>query len=211
MKLILSYTVLLVAVLYWLCTFGFNVPDNYINLSLINQSHKFNSFFYQNWSFFAPPPKANNKIYIIFYSKKDTGQISFEILQSLHKAKQNKVPFNWNEDILDYVISNSAINISAQLAEMNDIKKYLENAETSVSDSITLDKTKEHIQKSYSFVTLLNYSKVVASENSINPADYYLQIKLTSQDIPKFSDRLEVPVSPREQMYFQSDKLTFRK
>jgi hypothetical protein len=207
MRLTISYIVLIIGTVYWLSTLCFNVPDNYVSLSLIKQSKEFNSFFYQNWSFFAPPPKANDKAYFIFYSKKDTSNVSFEILQSLNRAKQKKVPFHWNEDILDYIISNAVIGISNELVDISDTKKYLTESIVTDSGAITQVEINEQIQKSYSFTTLINYSRVIAKANSINLDNYYFQLKLTRQSIPRFSERFNINNKPIEEMYFKSERL----
>lgn len=207
MKLLISYAILISVLAYWLCTICFNLPDNYINLSLIKQSKNFNIFFSQNWSFFAPPPKANDKAYIIFFSKKDSTSVSFEILESLNRAKQKKIPFNWNEDILDYIISNSIINISNQLVNISDTKDYLTESKNPNADRITQKKINEQIQASYSFITLINYGKLIAKENSINVYNNYIQIKLSRLNIRKFSDRVDENFKPIEEMYFLSEKV----
>jgi hypothetical protein len=55
------YTLILITFfMYWLLTFNYVMPNNYIRIEMIGPVNYFEKYFYQRWAFFAPPPKSNN-------------------------------------------------------------------------------------------------------------------------------------------------------
>jgi len=205
MKRLILIPFILIFFLYWGSTILFNLPDNYINLSLTKQSEQFNTFFFQKWSFFAPPPKFNDRLYYTFFSKKDT--LTFEVLEPLNLKKQISAPFNWNEDLLDYVISNSVNAVSDEVVEINQIMKNDTAKFSKMSDTIKSNYLIKQIQGIYCFQTLRNYAQFVANKNNLKTPDYRVQIQISRSYIPNFSDRYNFSTVNREEIFFKSEIL----
>lgn len=66
MKKISLYLAVFVFTFYWFITLTFVSPKNYITIKLYEEEQFFNTFFFQKWSFFAPPPKHNDRLYFEF-------------------------------------------------------------------------------------------------------------------------------------------------
>jgi hypothetical protein len=190
---------------YWSVTFLFTMPDNYMNLSLYKQNQLFQLALYQKWSFFAPPPNFNERLYYEFRKKGDSAVQVFEAVEPICKAKQRKTPFNSKEDLLDYIISGSMNNISDQMYELQQDMKY-ENGLKGVEklDSVQHENIRKIIQKSYGFATLKNYAAHVAQANKLDTAHREVRIMLTRIPIPKFADRFK-KVEKKEELYFMSE------
>ncbi|CAM1371446.1 hypothetical protein [Tenacibaculum xiamenense] len=212
-KTIVFKLIISVFAFYWLTTLLFVSPNNYIKISFLEHQETFDTFFFQKWGFFAPPPKHNDRLYFIFESKKDP-KISymFEVIEKLQERKSSKAPFNSSEDILDYVLSSTLHSISDGLFAVGQSLNY----EDEVIDSIqnTLDdrirKGKEYTQSTANFETLKRYAYVVAKRNNIgNIHDYNLTIEITQLDMPKFAERQKLGNMKKqeEKLIFKSDKI----
>lgn len=190
---------------YWAVTFLFTMPDNYINLSLYKQNQMFQLALYQKWSFFAPPPNFNERLYYEFKKKGDSSVQVFEAIEPICKAKQRKTPFNSREDLLDYVLSGSMNNISDQMFELQQDFKY-ENGLKGIEkiDSSQHADIRKIVQKSYGFNTLKNYAMHVARANRLDPQQYDVRIMLTRIPIPKFAERFK-KAEKKEELYFISE------
>ncbi|CAL2108435.1 conserved hypothetical protein [Tenacibaculum sp. 190524A02b] len=201
---------------YWLATLLFVSPDNYIKIAFFDQQGTFDTFFFQKWGFFAPPPKYNDRLYFTFESKKDsTVSYTFEVIEKLQERKSSKAPFNSSEDILDYVLSSTLHNINDGLFAVNQTLNFEDEVVDSIQQKNSIDdrirKGKDYTQNSANFVTLKRYAKMVALRNNIkNIKDYNLTIEITQLDMPKFADRdlLGKEKRVREKLIFKSDKIT---
>lgn len=207
MKKILTVIIILIFFTYWILTLIFTMPDNFINISFYKEELVFNSLLSQKWSFFAPPPNYNERLYFIFSSKKDSKVQIFEIIEALNIAKQKNAPFNRDEDVLDDVLSNSINGIDEGINEIHD---YLnsEKKEGILKADSTIERISiETVQKSIDFITLKNYAKLVAKKNNINPDDYNVQIRITKKYLPKFQERNNESIKLIETIVFQSQVL----
>ena len=70
MKKITFYAIFIVFILYWFFTLIFVSPKNFIKINLYEEEQIFNTFLFQKWGFFAPPPKYNDRLYYKFEKKK---------------------------------------------------------------------------------------------------------------------------------------------
>ena len=176
---------------YGITTLIFSVPENYLNISLIEYESGFNSFFYQKWGFFAPPPKANERLYYIFEKKTNNKElIAFEVIEPLLKQKHEKAPFNTKEDLMDYLISNSIHNLTNIISTYRESLDYDTKLAKTESNELEKDKkVNDAVKEVTSFKILLNYSKKIALNNNIKFDDYNVRIKITQIDLPKFMDR----------------------
>lgn len=208
MKKILVFLILITFILYWSVTLIFTMPENFLSISLHKEGAVFNNLFSQKWSFFAPPPNFNDRIYYSFVSKKDSSVKTYEIIEKVNQRKQDKAPFNWNEDLLDYVLSNSSIGVNEQIYE---IQQYLKFESDEQFPDSTIEKiTINSIQNSYQFQTLVNYAKYVAKNNHLNADDYLLRLRITKKNLPKFFERNLVTKKQVEELIFQSDLIEIK-
>jgi hypothetical protein len=216
MKKIILNSILLVFIFYWLCTFLYVSPNNYIKISLLEEMQTFNTFFFQKWGFFAPPPKFNDRLYYTFESKKDsTISYTFEVMEPLQKRKSSKAPFNSSENILDYVLSSTVHSISDGLLTVNKAIDYQVEVSDTIKSSTELkrQKGKEYVQTTSSYKTLIRYAKYVAKKNNINNLkNFSLVIEVVQLNIPKFADRnnIELTNVKEEGLIFKSDKINFQ-
>jgi hypothetical protein len=184
---------------YGVLTLIFIVPDNYINIQLLEYSNSFNLLFYQRWGFFAPPPKTNERLYYIFENKRDNSKILvYEVLESILKEKYSKAPFNSKEDYLDYLISNSLYSLEEEIIAIK------ENFNIEDDKKSYMNKVNITLKNTNPYKTIMNYSKYVASEHKINHEDYNVSFKITRIPIPKFIDRNKVASRNIEGLAFDS-------
>lgn len=207
MKKILIPIIIILFSTYWITTIVFTIPENHINLSFYKQGLVFNNLFTQKWSFFAPPPNYDDRVYFIFHSKKDSSLKVYEIIESLNLAKQKNAPFNSDEDILDYVLSNSINGLDDVINEVHEYFNSEKDDGIIKADSTIERVTVETVQKSFYFQTLKNYSKFVATKNKINFDEYNLQIRITKKYMPKFHERNKDSIKSKESIVFQSQLL----
>lgn len=175
---------------YWLATIFFVAPPNPLNISADHGREIFNTHFFQRWSFFAPPPTYNQRVYIVFKSKSTKRKDVFEIIAPIVNAKHHKAPFNEYYQKMDYILASSLINIEGNVKLLHDVfanksmQLHLKGKDTSVKDRIVSD-----IEKTSDFRTLVKYAEKIAEENRINRTDVRCQIIITKVYIPQFVDR----------------------
>lgn len=213
MRYIYSYLTIFIFAAYWFITLIFVSPHNFIKISLVEGEEMFNMLLFQQWGFFAPPPKYNDRLYYTFKNKKDSSDIKvFEVIEPLQRIKSANAPFNSSENILDYVLSSTINSVSDGIFAINEVMDYQKEIDSTVkvTDSIRFDKNKAYTQSTGNFQTLKNYSYLVADRNNINLKDYSIKIDIAQVRMPKFADRnasdsLNVLT---ESIIFSSDEFT---
>ncbi|WP_143307829.1 hypothetical protein [Chitinophaga vietnamensis] len=198
---------------YFVMTFIFTMPDNFVYLKLYPQSQTFQFWLFQRWGFFAPPPTFDERLYYEFRNKVTKQQQVVEVLEHITAEKQRKAPFNWHEEILDYVISGNVGGVSDMSSELHNNLVYQQkmNKKTG-TDTAAEIRIRSYIQHSNSFLTLSNYGALVARENNIDTAASEMRLLITRINLPKFSERNEPESAPRkEDAVFMSDYLSFNK
>lgn len=191
---------------YGVTTLIFSTPDNFVNISLIEYAENFNTFLYQRWGFFAPPPQSNDRLYYVFQKKENNKEIIvFEVIEPLLKQKIKNAPFNSKEDLTDYLISNSLYLITDGIRGVRESFEYDAKLKKRKIDEVELTKkVNKVIEATKPFMTLLNYSKKVAVNNKLNYEDYNVYLKITQKKIPKFIDRYKAIDKETEQLIFDS-------
>lgn len=168
------------------------MPENHINLTYYKQGLVFNNLLSQKWSFFAPPPNYNDRIYFIFHSKRDTSLKIFEIIEPLNLAKQKNAPFNGDEDVLDYVLSNSINGLDEGINEVQDYFNSEKEDGIIKADSLIERITVETVQKSFDFQTLKNYSKFVAKKIKSTQKITIYKLELQKNTFPNFMNAIMI-------------------
>jgi len=187
------------------------MPDNYFTITYEKQKYLFHCVFFQKWSFFAPPPESDNRIYFVIRDKSSKNAIAaFEILKKLEDLKHKKAPFNQEETVIDYLISSSAINLTDAQREEILFSKYLYPDSSDSFHREVFSKSvstgaicKEQMQ------TLKNYAKIVCNKNKINPTKVEFKVLLTNVDIPEFKDRNKTVKKRKELLLFESTYMQF--
>ncbi|WP_420385840.1 hypothetical protein [Roseivirga sp.] len=206
-------TIILCFGLYWTTTIVFVSPDNYINVSLLKFKHKFETYFYQQWGFFAPPPKYNDRLYYYFISDLNNEYVlRYEVIEDLQVIKSKKAPFNSTEDILDYILSSSLHAVNDGLVAVKESLEYeLNNGLIeALNDSVIIEEGRNFIQQIKSFETLFNYGQIVAKKNSV-PKDFNkVVIEISHVEMPKFYSRSELQRDSikSEKVIFRSDTIS---
>ncbi len=196
---------------YWLATIVFTMPDNYISLQLYKQHRLFHAWLFQRWGFFAPPPNFDERLYYVFRDKQTQQTQTFEVLAPICEMKQAKAPFNWHEDIVDYLLSGSMTGIADELSEVQQDMRFKRQQEgKSASDTSGEHLLRQYIQQGTSFQTLKNYAGIVARRNQIDTARHDVRLILSHVLLPKFADRYSTKPR-REEAYFISDYLTLNR
>lgn len=201
MKVTIKYVILSVFVCYWLATVVFNLPDNYVNISLYRYSQLFQLPFSQRWAFFAPPPTFDERLYYSFIDKNDSTIRSYEVLQAINEKKARHAPFNWNDDIKDYLLSNSVISLNDLVSDYREF--HDEEKDKSSGQAGSDEGLEQYLQASSYFKTLQNYARIVAESNSIDPDQYSCFITISRVYIPKFVDRYD-GTKRREELFLKS-------
>lgn len=184
---------------YSFFTVVFSTPDNFFNITLLKHKRLFNTFFYQNWGFFAPPPKSNDRLYFIFLNKnKSDKSYIFEAIEPILKEKHENAPFNGKSDLLDYLISNSINQIKDQSLIINDNYK-IEKKRTNFQKYLI-----DNISETNPYKSIINYSRIIALKNKINWIDYEISFKITHIKINKFIDRNKINLKTPEEIIFES-------
>ncbi|MCW3467587.1 hypothetical protein [Chitinophaga nivalis] len=203
--------IFLTFIAYFVMTFIFTMPDNYLYLKLYPQGKTFQFWLFQRWGFFAPPPDFDERLYYEFRDKKTQQVKVVEVLAHITEQKQKKAPFNWHEEILDYVISGNVGGVSDISSELHDNLHYQQQLKNKTGIDTAGEITiKNYIQQSSSFLTLSNYGTLVAREHGIDTATHDMRLITTRILLPRFSERNDPhPQTRKEEAVFMSDYLSF--
>lgn len=189
---------------YWLATFLFTMPDNFVNLQYYQQSRVFQFWLFQRWGFFAPPPNFDERLYYEFRNKQ-TGQLqAFEVLGPICRQKQQKAPFNAHENIVDYLLSSNVSGVADALIQVQQSLPPARQPGKGPADSTLENRVRQYIQQGSHFQTLQQYAGVVADKNELPPDRYEVRMLFSRIMLHKFADRYSR--APRkEETYFVSD------
>ncbi len=211
MKVYIYKILFLLFCAYWLITLFFILPKNPLNLSVQKERDYFQANFFQRWSFFAPPPNYNQRVYFVYENKLTLKKDIFEIIKPILDKKHSTAPFNFYYQILDYVIASSLINIDGNVKLLQDVFNH-ENSKVLnkklLSDSVITQKLVSDIEKTTDFVTLSNYAKKIATENNLDIKNTSYQIQISKITMPQFVDRY-LPAANKEEISFSSHFLNF--
>lgn len=217
-KYIFTIIISLIFILYWGTTCIFNFPESSIIIAENNKEFKkFNNFFYQKWSFFAPPPSYNTRLYYVFHSKK--GVRHMEIFENLNKTLRDKYLFNDTYANASWLLFSNVDNITETMVELIEAKSNLskfvdENENKDLTDYVDendeYDQFRSIIEKTHSMNIILHYSEFVAKQMKLGE-DYKVQVIISKKLIPKYADRYKTDLKTEEKVLFVSgvyDNLT---
>ncbi|MEX0274164.1 MAG: hypothetical protein AB3N16_07300 [Flavobacteriaceae bacterium] len=189
---------------YWLATIFFTLPENYLQIKSFGQKEIFHSLFYQQWSFFAPPPQTNDRLYYQFLNEaNDT--LLVEVLVPLQTLRQRKFLANNEETIIDNVLSNSITSISDAILDRFNVYQF-NSCKDKSPDKCYEDFLKDFEEEMYSsgsLKTLRNYGVITNSKMRDRKHNKF-KIIYTRVPIPKFADRENENVELEEEFVFET-------
>ena len=186
-----SKAIYVLLIIYWLNTLFFTLPDNYLTIKMSKYEKLFSTFFYQKWSFFAPPPKTNERLYYEFVNSKLNDTLSIEVLKPLNERRKKEYLLNYDASVIDYILSNSFNGITDFLRE--ELNYYKSEKCLNINENechknfIKIIRNK--IDNLNEMKTLRNYGLLVSKKN-INHKEYNkFRVILTSIDIKKINEK----------------------
>lgn len=192
--------------IYWLVTIFFTFPENYLQIKALKYEQIFSIFLSQRWSFFAPPPQTNDRLYFEYITiKKDT--VLLEVLEPLAKKRKYEFPFNSDRSTIDYVLANNIYSLSDYLRESFNIYKF-ENCNINKSDDDCYTEFLNYYYPKFheysELKSLINYGALIKSQSNAKFEIEKLKIIATTIDIPKFNDRFNKHNTKKENKVFES-------
>ena len=188
MNRLIAYGALGIFAFYWSMTMFFTLPDNYLLLSNLKYERLFSTFFYQKWSFFAPPPNYNDRLYYIF-EKDSTIVETFEVIEDVQKQRSAEYLFNDDISTIDYVLSNTISTLNDIVREsynMYSVKNCDdENQECFKRFLVDLE---DEFYDTNELQTLTNYGLLIAQKNGVEDFDRF-SFQVMHEHLPKFIDR----------------------
>jgi NDP-sugar pyrophosphorylase family protein len=209
--------IFLVFTAYWMITLLYCSPENYVKIKSAGMLAKFESVFYQRWSFFAPPADFNFRLYFE-YNDKDSMRLSvYEILKPLARQKQLAAPFNAKEQFIDYIINSSVLEVNeilvtyfkhnkAEHPELSEQANYIEAVRNFNANAVKLSFAGYTTLKNYFNI---HYHTFLKQDTALERACYG-RIILAKNELPRFENRdslLMKSYVPREMPVFQSTLL----
>ena len=111
--------------MYWLVTLLYVSPNNPLRIQYDAELKQFESWGFQRWTFFAPPPTQNHRLYFAFSPQDGTGE-TIEVLEEIYARKQQYHPFNESIESIDYVVSGIATSITDSMREVFRYRKVVD-------------------------------------------------------------------------------------
>src|SRR5690554_4478878 len=141
----LNCLIVAVMIVYWGANILISSPYNLMRFETQTLLDKL-PYLEQYWSFFAPPPQYNTRLYYDYFDENKDIIKRIEILEELYQNKSKKAPFNFNEQALDYCLQSS----------IHQIYKTL-----NIDDPKDITKRYEIVKESHNFKILYNYSQII--------------------------------------------------
>ncbi|WP_340203484.1 hypothetical protein [Ascidiimonas sp. W6] len=178
---------------YWLLTFIYAGPSNYIKISLQEPLSVFGKLLYQKWTFFAPPPQSNHRLYYSFYTKDSTQIASYEALEFLSQQKKENVPFNTKEEAVDYMVNGSLTGIINAIVSQREFyeQKYPDSS-SMYNNALAKSKIIEISNQVSAHKVLVDYGRIIARKNMDNQKIkqiHYVMFSIREIKLPKFVNR----------------------
>ena len=194
-----------------MCTIIYNSPNNFIRIQFHDEMKIFGKFFFQRWSFFAPPPQNNFRLIYIFTDKQNPDKrYSYEALQPVTQAKRDKSPFNTKETVIDYILHSSVLLANNMLVEQ---QKFLRAAFPDSSDRYYRRKINKQISKKFnefaSLKTLVNYAKIIMKKKGLKQENHFVDILLAQMPVPKLKNQMKKNIESQLNIFLNLKNIQF--
>jgi hypothetical protein len=182
---------------YVFMTFLYVSPSNPIRDRMTKPLARFELVASQKWSFFAPPPRSNRRLYYKFFNEKSVVVDTFEVLVPITTAKRAEAPFNTGEEIIDYMLHGSLEQLVRYVGNRRSRTPTPATGPKMVNIAIEADLDLTALR------TLKAYSKFVATRNGVDRVEAkFVSITCTDTPIPDLS--LKMPEGPAERLVFRT-------
>lgn len=202
---------------YWSATIFFTMPENYLQIKALPYGKVFHTIFYQQWSFFAPPPQHNERLYYEFVNTEKQDTLLLEVLEPMQKKMREKFLSNDEESFIDYILSGSITNVTDAMSEQFRSYKFSECKEATEDECYDafIEKFDAHLYDLNALNTLKNYGLIL---NRSRTNKQYNKFKIIGSQImiKKFADREKEDVLLDEEFtletkYYDINKKTWKK
>jgi hypothetical protein len=194
---------------YVLCTLLYNTPNNAVRVMFDEELAAFESWGYQKWTFFAPPPLDNDRLYFAFSSRKGEG-VLIEVLQGIYKRKQCERPFNVRTEVIDYLVSGAARGIADSFAEVKRYEKvhvFYEGDPLFLDDIAHMYLDPTNHTEGANVRLLLRYAATVAAKSGLDPEGLKVQIAYSKLPLRPFMHRNNLDMETAEKVVFRTNLL----
>lgn len=196
---------------YWISTLIYCSPNNFIRIQLNKYESMFGSVFYQRWTFFTPPPKVNERVYLLFINKyPEQNVISCEIFNAIRKNKRKNPIMNTTYEAIDGILTGSTYALNNSVSDRLTIlrKTNPDSSESFFQKELNSMFINQNNRSTY-FKTMINYANEIARINKINVKNYYLKIRMVTIEIPPFKDRFNKKYIPKRKVVFETCPISF--
>ncbi|WP_343686615.1 hypothetical protein [Chryseobacterium gleum] len=193
MKKVIKIFIVACVSIYWLLTFLYNSPNNFIKIEHQKELKIFSTFFAQKWSFFAPPPQFNYKLYFTYLDENKNEIAAFEVYSSIIESKRNTRPFNGRAEMVDYTIYGSIEGVvNTIVKERTEINTKQPELNTDNANLLAVQRLNEVPEQVQGFLLLKDYAKIVGKDKMSAEklkSVKFVTININSEEIKKFANR----------------------
>lgn len=198
--------ILLIAGLYVSITLLYVSPNNAVRIHFDKELSAFESWAYQKWTFFAPPPMHNDRLYFAYSPKTGDGK-TVEVLKGIYSRKQQDSPINTRAQVIDYVISGTARQVADMIREIYRYEKVnaLIGADPAILEDLAMSTLDPKEEEYGAYIRLLmRYAALVAAEQGIELDGLKCQIALTEEPLRPFSQRFNADFEIQETLVYRT-------
>ncbi|MGQ0828789.1 MAG: hypothetical protein ACT4ON_10380 [Bacteroidota bacterium] len=208
---IISTIILLLFAVWWATNVFFTLPDSSLPI-VVNKNafYKFDTYFYQRWGFFAPPPKSDDRLYYVYINNVDSSINVLEVTKKLVTEKNKMYLTNDKLAIQDYILFNLEVRITdfmRQGYELLENKHKLTNSGL-ISYKDYLNKIRTDVCKNEPVKIMIKHATLLAKTYKID-LNCKIQIVLNYKELPRFKDRYKENKN-EETNHFKSDYYNFK-
>lgn len=192
---------------YWIITITFSFPESSVVVAENYHAYKkFQTVFYQKWSFFAPPPTYNMRLHYIFKSK--AGIHDVEVLENINNKVKEKYLLNDTYANASWLLFANVDNIIQSMGKLHNSFKNIDpnlSKATDSSDSSEYNYVRQALQNTGSMQILIHYANTIAKEMNLHEG-YKVQVLISRIDIIKYGDRNKLNINKgKEKIMFASN------
>lgn len=211
-KLLVGLFVLAICGIYVLTTLLYVSPSNPLRIQFDAELDAFENWAYQKWTFFAPPPKHNDRLYFAFSPTSGDG-ITFEILEGIAKRKQLDNPRNLKAVVVDYAVSGAARQVSDIIREVYRYREVHElmDGDPAYLDDLAKTSLNPDLPSGINVRFLLRYAAMIAVEQGIELEGLKCQMALTRVPMRPFMQRNNNEFPIEEKLVYKTSLLDVSK
>jgi hypothetical protein len=202
---VIGVLLLLVTTCYVLITLLYVSPSNPLRIAFDSALRDFETWGFQKWTFFAPPPTGNDRLYFAFSPREGSGS-TYEVLEDIYRRKQEDHPFNERTEVVDYVVSGTASQITDLMNEVNRYKEVhvLLGGDPEYLRDVALRALNPDESAGEFARILLRYAAVIADREGIDREGLKCQIAFVNVPIRPFTERYNEDFPTKEELVYRT-------